>query len=164
MSAWSTLTDAEVLAADNAERNAIAAIKKGDDLEVVVGNVVAMFRDAIASRGHALGVEGTIPAGFKTYAINLALWQFLAGVARNDAIHTKEREKAAERAEDFLQAIRDGNASVPLPDGTVAGSPRSGNWNSENKIIGRDHPVPRPSKQYQTQDGAYANPDAPEET
>jgi hypothetical protein len=157
---WVELTNGEVLAADSAERAAIAAIKKWDDLDAVTSNVVAMFRDAIASRGHTLGDAGTIPSGFKSYAISLALWLFVSGVAKNESIHTAAREKAAERAEELLQSIREGKISVPLPDGTAAGSPRSGNWNSENKLHGRTHPVPRPGVQENTD---YANPDAPED-
>src|SRR5258708_39661441 len=37
-------------------------------------------------------------------------------------------------------------------------NPRTGNWNSENKILMRTHPVPRPATQFTPQINTYANP------
>ena len=73
------------------------------------------------------------------------------------ALQTKEREQLNQDALDALTAITTRGMNVEPPAGTVT---TTGNWNSQNKVVGRMHPVPRPGTQ--TQGGAgYANPDGP---
>ena len=46
-----------------------------------------------------------------------------------------------------------------------ATSPKSGQWNSENKLLNRTHPVPTPEAQWPVPEGTpppWANPEIPE--
>jgi hypothetical protein len=159
---WITPTDDEVLSQQAKERASIAAIKGKDDLPQILAEVIAEFRDAIAGRENALDVDGTVPAGLAKYVRDRALWIFISrGVPENDSVQTKGRADAAKAAEDALQAIRDGKVSVEPPTGWDNSSTAK-NWNSENRLVMRTHPVPPPIQQSPTSgtDGRpYANPD-----
>jgi hypothetical protein len=161
MGTWITPVDSEVLPKTAQERTAIAAIKGVDDLADILAEVVADFRDAIAGRENALDADGMLPQGLAKYARDLALWIFITrGVPKNEGVQTSQRADAAKRAEDMLQGIRDGKVSVEPPTGwtTTTGQ----NWNSENRLIMRTHPVPPPIQQQpppSTGGRPYANPD-----
>lgn len=167
---WKTPKDTEVLSKGSKERAAVAAIKGGsgapiDDLADILSEVVAEFRDAIAGRENALDTAGTLPGGLCKYARDLALWIFITrGIPNNDGIQTKERSDAAVKAEAILEDIRNGKVAIEPPTGWS--STVTQNWNSENKLVMRTHPVPPPSEQSSpTQPDVlpYANPDAPQD-
>lgn len=160
--AWITPTDDEVLSKDSKERAAIVAIKNNDDLADILVEVVAEFRDAIAGRENQLdATDNTLPAGLAKYARDLALWSFITrGVPKNEGLQTKERADAAKKAEDVLQSIRDGALAIEPPGGWT--STTAQNWNSENRLVMRTHPVPPPAQQAPTPSTGgrpYANPD-----
>lgn len=103
---WITLTDEDVMPAASQERKSIAAVKGVDDLAAKVQQATGQVRDAYRSGGRLLGDHGTIPAGLKDRAVAIALWRFLVdGVARNDSVHTREREHAYDEAVKYLEAI-----------------------------------------------------------
>lgn len=160
--AWITPSDNEVLPPAAKERASIKAIKGVDDLGQILTEVVAEFRDAIAGRENALDADGTVPQGLAKYVRDLALWIFITrSVPKNEGIQTKERADAAKKAEDILQGIRDGSISIEPPTGWVNTSAK--NWNSENRLVMRTHPVPPPIQQApptSTDGRPYANPDA----
>ncbi len=158
---WLTPTDDEVLSKDSKERASIVAIKNKDDLPDILVEVVAEFRDAIAGRENLLdATDNTIPAGLAKYVRDLALWIFITrGVPKNEGIQTKERGDAAKKAEDVLEGIRNGTVSIEPPTGWAPTTAK--NWDSENRIIMRTHPVPPPPQQSSPPTGGrpYANPD-----
>ena len=100
------MTEDDVLPRVSEERRSISTIKGVDDLAATVQSVTEQVRHAYISGGRYVGDEGTIPAGLRSRAIALALWQFLTtGVAANERIHTVERRKAAEEAQSYLDKI-----------------------------------------------------------
>ena len=157
--AWTTLTTDELLQEFNArEQAALDAIKGDAALAGILDRAVAEFRSAITAGGYTVGDEGTLPDGLKSLCIALARWRFLVSVGKNEALQTKERKDAHDRALTILDKIVAQDYAVESP--TTTGG-RSGSWNSENKLVMRTHPVPRPGDQYSGTSGAYANDDAP---
>lgn len=160
MGTWITPADSEIFPAAAKERASIVAIKGVDDLAAILAEVIAQFRDAIAGRENPLDDDGTIPSGLAKYARDLALWIFITrGVPENEGIQTKERNDAAKKAEEILKGIRDGDISVEPPTGWSTSVAK--NWNSENRIVMRTHPVPPPIQQAPPPSSGrpYANPD-----
>lgn len=159
--AWITPTDDEVLAKASQERTSIAAIKGNDDLAQILSEVVADFRDAIAGRENGLDADGTMPIGLAKYARDMALWIFITrGVPKNEGVQTQQRADAAKKAEEMLQGIREGKVAVEPPTGWADTTAQ--NWNSENRLVMRTHPVPPPIQQQpppSTGGRPYANPD-----
>lgn len=114
---WIGLADADVMPANSSERMAVAAVKGGDDLQVICDQVTEQVRQAYLFSNRDLGPDGTIPSGLKERAIAIALWRFVSeGVAKNEGIQTKQRESAATEARTYLGQITSlaiGNASAP---------------------------------------------------
>lgn len=116
-----------------------------------VGAVQAAYGDS------AVATDGTIPDLLRNHVINRTRWLWLIEFPQMKAMQTPEREKLNASAEEVLKAIASREMNVESP--TAATS--SGNWNSENKLIMRTHPIPRPGIQGSTNANDYANPDGP---
>lgn len=163
---WVTPTPDQVFAAASKEYASLVAVKGQDDLADILSQSVSQFRGAINSRGYPLDADGSVPPSLLRYVLDLTVWEFVTrGVPKNESIQTKERKDRAKDAQDKLEGILAGKVAVELPDGYVPANPRTGTWNSENKLIMRTHPVPQPSTQFQTPtpptQQPYANPAAP---
>ncbi len=146
------------------EADTIKKIQGASNLPGILTRVVAEIRDYIRSGGYALDLtdETTLPLGLHNDAITLARWRLLISLPQLKTLQSDGRKEATERAEKKLLLIADQKFSVEPPDAT-AGSAKIGSWNSENKIIMRTHPVPRPAAQFSPQTGKYSNPDATED-
>jgi len=119
--AWITVTSDDILVEFNAaEKAAMDAVKGDDALASITAKVVAEFRDAVIASGHAVGEEGTMPAGLVGHAVALARWRFLLSLPRNAALQTDARKDAARRAETILDDIASGKRQVESPDGALA--------------------------------------------
>jgi len=114
---WLTFTDLDVLSATSGERLGIAAIKGRDDLPDICSEVRAQIRQAYEFSERDLGPDGQIPEGLKGRAIAIALWRFVSeGVAKNEAVQTKQREAAYREALDYLEKLAQakiGRVSAP---------------------------------------------------
>ncbi|PWU18913.1 MAG: hypothetical protein C5B50_07805 [Verrucomicrobia bacterium] len=120
---WTTFTDLDVLPATSAERIGIAAIKGRDDLAAICLGVTAQIRQAYEFSERDLGPEGQIPEGLKGRAIAIALWRFVSeGVAKNEAVQTRQREAAYEEAVDYLEKV--GQAKIGRVSGPAVGRRR----------------------------------------
>jgi hypothetical protein len=129
----------------------------------ILAFVVDEIRDYIRSGGYQVDPdsEDTIPKGLFNDAISIARWRFLVSAPQFKQLQTDERKQLYTDAVAKLDKIAATNY-VPDPvDDTVVN--RAGMWNSENKLIMRTHPVPSPGTQFTPQQGAYANPDAPQD-
>lgn len=167
---WTELTAADVTDQFTvAEAAVIEAVRgdTGDKLPGIVTKVIAQVRDDIRSGGYALDAdEATIPAGLHNDAIAIARWKLLVTLPADEDIQSKERKGEKDDALAKLKRISEGKYSVEPPTAAPGGeggtaANRSGNWNSNNKIIGRAHPVPRPAGQSPADPNGYANPDGP---
>lgn len=164
--AWITPVDTEVLSAQSKERASVTAIKGKDDLAQILTEVISKFRDAIAGRENVLDKDGTLPAGLADYARDMALWIYITrGVPKNEGIQTKERKDAFDKANTAMEDIRKGTIAIEPPGGWASNETPAQNWNSENRLVMRTHPVPPPAQQFQdttlTQP-PYANPEEDE--
>lgn len=163
--AWSAPSAGDVLTEFNSgEDAAIRAAQAVDEsnLATVLERVVAEVRDAIRSGGYPLDDDETkIPLGLHNDAIAIARWRYMLSVPKLLSLQTKERKESFDRAISKLDRIAKQEWAVEPPaDALVA---KSGTWNSENKIVMRGHPIPRPAQQSQALPGRYANDDAVED-
>ncbi len=70
-------------------------------------------------------------------------------------LQTEERKKAFDDAIAKLMLIAEGKFNIDEID--VGLFPKTGSWNSENKLIMRTHPVPQPTAQWPEQATDWAN-------
>lgn len=167
MAEWVTLTVDDILSGMTArERDDFAktsvTVGVPDRLEPILGNMVAEIQGVIASRADnpSPPAEDVIPAEFKRHAIALVRWDILTsipGYSPGDA-----RKLAYENANTFFVKVSEGKIRprAQVASGAPAATPTSGTWNSENKIVGRMNPTPKPGIQGGGS-GRYANDDAP---
>lgn len=167
---WVTPTANDVLAEFTpTELAAITQLLGGEPLDnttkisVILSNVVYEIRGFIIAGSYGVdAVATTIPSGLLNDATAIARWRFLISAPQLKQLQTDDRKALYEAAMKKMFLIADQKFSVesPLPDT----DPALAMWNSENKLLMRTHPVPRPGAQFTPQTNTYANPDAPEDT
>src|SRR6266403_1482150 len=167
--AWEILTTEDVLSEFTVSEAAALRQLQGSgsgsglpfaNIDLIVAHAVDEVRGFIDSGGYTLDVcDNTIPIGLFSDAIALARWRVLIAVPSFRQLQTPERKAAFDEAikKLMLIATREFSVEPPVPDA----NPRTGNWNSENKLIMRTHPIPRPATQFTPQINTYANPDGP---
>lgn len=126
-------------------------------LDAVVSQVTAQIREDILAGDYALHANtDLIPGGLVNDAIAITRWKLLLSLPGCDHLQTDQRKEEYKASMDKLRLIAAGKRKVEPPAGAIKPSV-AGNWNSENKILPRIHPVPRPGNQSQP-DNAYGNP------
>jgi hypothetical protein len=167
---WEILTTEDVLSEFTIQEAASLRTLQGSgsgsglpfaNIDVIVARVIDDVRGYIISGGYEVDpvLDNTLPLGLFDTAIAIARWRILIAVPLLKQLQTEERKQANEDALKKLLMIAAQKFAVEPP--TADTLPRSGMWNSENKLIMRTHPVPTPSTQWTPQTDAYANPDAP---
>ena len=131
------------------------------NLDEKVAHIIDEVRGYIIAGSYDVDpiLDNTLPAGLFEDAIAIARWRLLIAAPAFKQLQTDERKEAFELALKKLALIAEQKFSVEPP--TPDANPRSGNWNAENKLIMRTHPVPTPGTQFTPQTNTYANPDAP---
>lgn len=122
----------------------------------ITAKVIDEVRGYIQAGDYALDViSNTIPTSLFNDAIAIARWRYLISTPSLRQLQTEERRLAYDQALKKLQLIADQkfNVEPPIPSTT----PRAANWNSENKILMRGHPVPPPSSQFPPTTDEWAN-------
>ncbi len=169
---WQILTTEDVLSEFTPnEASAIRNLQGGSgsgapytNIDVIVANVIDEVRGFIIAGGYAVDLvfDNTIPTGLFEDGIAISRWRILISAPSLKQLQTEERRFAFDKAEAKLLLIAEQKFFVepPLPPT----NPRDGSWNSENKILMRTHPVPRPATQFTPQINTYANPDGPADT
>ena len=166
---WSAITADDVLQEWNTKEPALIANQQAaaDNLPVILARAVARVRGAIRAGGYPLGLEGTVPDQVIDSVIAIARWRLLLSLPEvNESMLSKSRKDDYEEAVARLERISQQKENIEPPDGSPVAA-AAGNWNSENKIVPRGHPVPPPATQSQQPAPPlrpYANPDAPEDT
>ena len=161
---WITPSTDDVLSELMPQEQATLASIQGatDRLSQILPRIIAEVRGHIAAGNYELGPDGTIPDALQEAAIALARWRWLVGFPQLAKLQTKEREQAYKDADEHIDRIAKGKHQVAGV--SAAANPRTGQWNSQNKLIMRTHPVPPPTTQWQDTDDTqrpYANPDGP---
>ena len=131
------------------------------NVDIIVANVIDEVRGYIIAGDYAVDLtdDRTLPIALFDDAIAIARWRLLIATPSFRQLQTEERRLAYEEALKKLMLIAQQKFTVEPPIPEV--NPRTGNWNSENKLIMRTHPVPRPATQFTPQTDTYANPDGP---
>ena len=134
------------------------------NVDIIVANIIDEVRGYIIAGGYAVDETDprTLPIGLFDDAIAIARWRLLIATPSFRQLQTEERKLAFDKALEKLALIAQQLFVVEPPVPSVFG--RDGMWNSENKLIMRTHPTPRPGAQFTPQTNTYANPDAPEDT
>jgi len=142
---WQQLTDTLVLAEFNDSETDAYNTAKGDDagvdLDQIISGVINEFRDAMASRGHLLDVDGTLPPRVVPKAIAMVRWRFLLALPSGKGLLNDARKDANEAGEKLLAGIADGKVGIVGPGGPVPASTAG----SKRKIGGR---MPTPSRKF----------------
>jgi hypothetical protein len=168
--AWEILTTEDVLSeftlAEAAALRTLQGSGSGSGLpfaniDLIVAHAIDEVRGFIAAGGYTVDpiLDNSIPVGLFEDGIALARWRVLIAVPALKQLQTQERKEAFDEALKKLMLIAAQQFSVESP--TPDANPKTGNWNSENKLIMRTHPIPRPATQFTPQINTYANPDAP---
>lgn len=146
------------------EATAVEAIQGSDDkIAAILVKVIAQVREDILAGGFELHATTTfIPEGLHNDAISVLRWKVLTSLPEMADLQTDARKEENTQALRKLRDIALGDRKVEPPTGST-GFQSAPKWNSENKIVGRMHPTPRPGQQQGNADGAYANDDAPQD-
>jgi len=162
---WTTLTETDFLLRFTPQEQATLKNIQGatDQIPQLLADAVLEMVGSARAGGYAVNTDGTSPDQYKNQILAVARWELLASFPALKALQTTAREKAAMEARKVFHEIAGQKRNVEPP--TPGANPASGQWNSENKLIMRTHPIPPPGTQFQSNDpGAepeYANPNAP---
>ena len=122
------------------------------NMDLIVIGVVDEVRGYISAGGYALDDTSdprTIPLSLFEDAKAIARWRILIAVPSFPQLQTEPRRQAFEDALKKLALVAQQKFVIDPPvDPTL---PTAGLWNSENKIIMRSHPIPRPGAQFMPQ-------------
>ena len=168
--AWIAPTADDVLSEFTpSELASITQLMGGEPLDnttkvaVILARTVSEIRGYINAGNYPLDADTTtIPPGLVSDAVAIGRWRFLISAPQLKALQTDDRKALYDDSIKKLQLIAQGKFSVEDP--VAENEPGAANWNSENKLIMRTHPVPRPGVQWTPQANTYANPNAPEDT
>jgi len=156
---WTALTSADVRAQlSEAEAAAVEAVLAGTNkLDGLVAKVIAQIREDILAGDYPLHAAATyIPGGLVNDAVAIARWKLLLALPGYEDLQSKVRENEYKEAMAKLRTIAAGKRKVEPPEGSIKPS-IAGNWNSENKIVPRIHPLPRPGIQSPSSEPGYSN-------
>ncbi len=162
---WVPITEDDLKAAgygtilENADALSVGDVVPSED---AIESAVARVRRAV-SAANPLDTDVTkVPRSLKALTVRMALYALMERIG----LPLSEDQRAT-RKEDLSDLLRiaDRKVLVEAPDDPATQTVANlGSWNSENKLIPRGHPVPRPGVQHPATPGKYANPDAPADT
>ena len=172
--AWKTVTVEDVLGELTLqEQQALNALEgASDQLPLILARVVNAARGAIRAGAYRLGEEGTTPDQLDMDIIAITRWRWLTAFPQLMRLQTRDRRDAHDEGLARFDRIARQKMAIepPPPKPGRSGraklpSPKSGQWNSENKLLNRTHPVPTPEAQWPAPEGTpppWANPEIPE--
>lgn len=135
--AWSTIAAADFVAEgfNTDERTKIQAAAGGDDgLTAILAAAIAEWRGVIQAAGYELDADtSTVPPSCRRYLISQVRWQLLVKFPALKQLQTEERKAEAQKAEDVLTAIAEGDRPVEAPTDEAETDP-AGNWGGDTKI------------------------------
>jgi hypothetical protein len=171
--AWKTVTVEDVLGELTVQEQAALKGIEGarDQLPLILARVVNAARGAIRAGAYPLGEEGTTPDQLDLDIIAMARWRWLTAFPQLQRLQTRDRRDAHDEGLARLDRIARQKIAIEPPPKPARSaraklpSPKSGQWNSENKLLNRTHPVPTPEAQWPVPEGTlppWANPEMPE--
>lgn len=149
----SELTPAEV----TKFQTVLGGANSTDRIVPILDRVVSEIRGYIIAGGYLVDSdESLIPKGLVADSVAIARWRLVTTFPDLQPLQSDARKAAYDAAMKKLDKIANQDWTPELPGDTVTSANQSGNWNSENKIIMRTHPVPSPNSQF-PEAGGYAN-------
>lgn len=154
---WEVLTTEDVLSEFTIQEASALRTLQGSgsgsgqpfaNIDVIVARVTDEVRGYIVAGGYAVDpiYDNTLPTGLFEDGVAIARWRVLIATPMLKQLQTEDRRKAYEDSLKKLGLIADQKFFPEPIEGDL--TPRGGNWNSENKLIMRTHPVPRPGLQW----------------
>ncbi|MDE2096191.1 MAG: fibronectin type III domain-containing protein [Patescibacteria group bacterium] len=162
---WRVITAANIQGRFTATENALLQATAGSSnkLQERLTDTVGKFNGAMSAAGYAVAA-GLAPDQLRSHVMAMTVWEWLKDFPSLKVFKTAERLAAYNEAEKVYELIVQKNyGAIESP----AGPDATGNWNSQNKIIGRMHPVPPPGGQWQPNifgEPEYANPNTVTDT
>lgn len=145
-----------------AELTALAVLQGANSgLQTRLTDVAGEFLGAIAAAGYPVASDGSVPDQLRGHILARTAWLFLNDFPALKALQTDGRKSDAAAAEAVLEKIVTLKyGAIENPNGPMSSA---GNWNSENRLVLRTHPAPRPAQQSPPSASApgYANPNGP---
>jgi hypothetical protein len=163
---WTTITLEDLKATGMAH-----VVEKAQDVSTgtvdpaaeAIAQSVARVRRAVASGNPVDADPDKVPMSLKALTARMAMYALMERLFF--PLSDDQRDSRKNDNSDLLR-IADRKVLVEAPDDPMETSPvpqNLGSWNSENKLVMRTHPVPRPGVQRPGDAGRYANPTAPED-
>ncbi len=157
---WATPAASDVLSElSTAEASALQTafgVSPTTQITPVLARVVAEIRGYIQSGGYPLDpTAGNLPAGLVSDCVIITRWRLLTSLPQNETIQSKERKDGYDASMKKMVLIGQRKFGVESP--TAGVNPPTGQWNAENKLIMRTHPVPQPAIQITPTGTDYAN-------
>jgi hypothetical protein len=144
------------------DRARTMAVGETDPVDAEIANAVARVRRAV-SAANVLDIDTTkVPMSLKGLVVRMVLFALMERIGLP---LTEDQRDSRKFDQSDLNRLTDRKIIVEAPDDpeTTPSGPSRGMWNSENKLIMRTHPVPKPRTQFDPQTDAYANPAAPDD-
>lgn len=160
--AWRAITQANIQGRFTATENALlqATSGAGNKLAERLVDAIGCFIGGMTATGYSVVTTGLVPDQLRDHVMAKAVWEWLRDFPSLKVFKTAERLAAYQEAEKaYLEIVKKTYGALEPPGGMDT----SACWNSENKIIGRMHPVPPPNMQFIAtgiNGPAYANPNA----
>ena len=159
---WRAITAQNIQGRFTATENALlqATSGAGNKLQERLTDSIGVFVGAMSAAGYQVVTTGLVPDQLRNHVMAMAVMEWLKDFPGLKVFKTAERVQAVKDANDALAKIAQkqyGALESPF------GPDLSACWNSENKIIGRMHPLPPPNMQFVAtgiNGPAYANPNA----
>jgi len=120
-------------------------------------DAIRAFVGAMAAAGYPVVNDDTIPDQLRQHVLAMAVWTWLCDFPRLVLMMTDARKKAADDAQKALENIAKRDMAIESPTAVET----TGNWQAENKLVMRTHPVTTPAEQALAAEGAYANTERP---
>lgn len=129
-----------------------------EKIEPILDRTVAEIRGYIIAGGYAIDEnESLLPKGLITDAIAIARWRLITSLPDLAPVESDARRAAFDQSMKKMDKIAAQEWTVEPPTDVTGEFSQAGNWNSENKLIMRTHPVPPPLTQQGSIGGDYAN-------
>ena len=129
-----------------------------DGLDKRLKDAVGEFIGAMIAAKYDCVDDGTVPDQLRSYILARTTIAFLTDFPELKAMLTDERKKAGDKAEEILRKIA--TREFGAIESPLTPPAKTGNWNSEPRLVMRTHPIPPTSQQ---SSGNYANTDAPDD-
>jgi hypothetical protein len=133
---WSTIDSTEVQQEfSSGEQVVLSAINAADQLPSILNRTVNRFRAVIDNSGYDLGPTATVPDSLRQDVVAIARWLWLVNLPKaGEALQTKARSEANDRAEKKLTAVSDRQFSLESPSDAVMTWDKAGNFGTQPKV------------------------------